>query len=171
VNPIEIIHQLDVWRQELRDKHQALLQRTLRLATDACNALVQIDDIRSDAAVLLHERVKSLYKYAPTVLNGRVLPEHIETLMEALASARIYYWIRFLKGASGDELETLICHRQKHWQISKSFSIVYHAIRAVCPNERPPDFVELTDESLAILRRGCLADFANLEVVAARYGA
>ncbi|HJU43861.1 MAG TPA: hypothetical protein VJ691_13630 [Vicinamibacterales bacterium] len=92
-----------------------MLDGTLKLAVESCHALVEIEDVKSDHAVLLHERVKSLY----------------QNVMVALASGRIYYWIRYLKGATSDELNLLISPQDENSWHAGAFALLIALINAL----------------------------------------
>ncbi len=173
VDPIAVLDRLNAWRLEWHAARESMVRTTLALALDSCHALINIEDIKSDSAVLLHERVKSLYQGVSGVLGGRLQPEDLEIVVDALASARMYYWIRFLNGRFGDELEMLIRRRSKTYgNLPSSLSAVYLAIKAVSPQSHPKDVPdEISDESNIMLREGCVADIARLELVVSRYGA
>jgi hypothetical protein len=171
MDPLAVLDRLNTWRRQWNDARESMVRTTLALALDSCRALISIEDIKSDSAVLLHERVKSLYQGASGVLSGRLQPEDLEIVIDALASARMYYWIRFLNGQAGDELEMLIRRRSKAYGgLPSSLGMVYLAIRAVVPQSHPADVPDLSEESLTTLKEGCLADVARLEVVVSRYG-
>lgn len=172
VDPVNVIKQLNEWRREWNEARDKRVHPTLRVALDACHALVALDEVRSDTGVLLHERVKSLYHGASSILGGRLQPEDLEVVIKALASARMYYWIRYLNGGSSDELEQLIRRRSgEYWDSPRSLGALYRAIKAVAPDAAVEDTSDVDARNLALLRDGCLADFARLELVVLRYGA
>jgi hypothetical protein len=172
VDPIDVLDKLNKWYREWQRTRDSLAQSTLKLALDSCHALVTIQDVRSDAAVLLHERVKSLYQLASSVLANRLQPEELETVIIALGSARMYYWIRYLNGATSDELEMLIRRKLKiYGSIPASLGAVQFLLQSLTPGEPLDSNDGVSAASLERLRHVCLADFAQLEVVVDRYNA
>lgn len=170
MDPLEVLDKLNTWRRDWQEARDSRVRNTLRLSRDACYALVEISDVRSDTAVLLHERVKSLYQGAASVLGARLQNEDLEIVMLALASARMYYWIRFLNGSTSDELESLIRRRLKiYGAIPSSLGAVEFAFNQLAPNAKWMDGSGVTTEALDVLRHRCLEDFAGLDAVVDRY--
>jgi hypothetical protein len=164
---IGILDRLNKWRSDWANAKAQARQDFLHLALDSCKALVQIEDVKSDEGVLLQERVRTLYRSASELLEGTLPPDELSVVVDALGSARIYYWIRFLRGRPGDEVEQLIRHRARiYGRLPSSLGIVDLALRAICGEFS--DGQDLTEEALLKLRDGCLADFAKLEMLAAR---
>ena len=169
MNILEVLDRLDSWRRTWQAAKEAAQRKVLRLAVDSCNALVEIEDVKSDAGILLQERVRTLYSSASELFRGTLQAEELEIVINALASARIYYWVRFLNGHASDEIEQLIRRRAHiYGRLPSSLSIVDLAIRAVC-DQFSDGHQDVTEDVLLTLRQGCLADFARLEALSVKY--
>src|SRR5207245_9424295 len=74
----------------------SVVKNGLRVDANSCRALVEVEDIQSDQATMLHEKVRLLYRDISTILRGRLELAEMDVVINALGSARIYYWIRIL---------------------------------------------------------------------------
>jgi hypothetical protein len=84
----------------------------------------------------------------------------------------MYYWLRFLNGSTSDELEQLIRRRSETYgSVPPSLSALERAIAAVVPASALAAGLLTDEQRFEIIREGCVADFARLELVVVRYGA
>src|SRR2546429_4474491 len=170
VDILKTIDQLHSWISEWEKAKSSVRKNVLRVAANSCRALVEVEDIQSDQATMLHEKVRLLYRDISTILRGRLELAEMDVVINALGSARIYYWIRILNRVPKDafkeewasEAWALVRRRGRLMgKLTPSLGIAYYAMVAVCPNESPKD--ELTENTLTRLRDGCLRDFAQLD--------
>jgi hypothetical protein len=118
MNVLDIITKLDDWRSRWEAAKESARRKILRLVMESCHALVEIEDIRSDAAILLQERVRTLYETVSTLLDGELDTSDINIVVKALGSPRIYYWIRVYSTTSEKErLTEGRDGRTKFWEL------------------------------------------------------
>jgi hypothetical protein len=171
---LDLFDKISSW---LRSAHRHRAESTdayLELIESACLALLRIEPGITDTSRLLQEKVRALYADAGVVLTPKLASPDVAVVMHALASARIYYWIRVLDldsdstFGSPEELRNLISRRSGR-PLSEGFASlrpVERALRAMCPEQAGAPVGD--EESLEHLRAACLRDFAALQALRAR---
>ncbi len=59
-----------------------------------CDGIVKVENVSGDEALLLHKELKLLYANVSTSLGGSLTEGQLALVMRAIASARMYYWLR-----------------------------------------------------------------------------
>ena len=166
---LKALAELDGWLIKWEAAKEGVRKDVLRITLESCRALTSIDDISSDKGILLQEKVRTLYRNVTSILDGRLKAEEIETVINALASARIYYWIRFYEMNQPVPIEEVYALIRRRGYINRGGSsrVVEEALCAMCPDEMR---ITTPDNPLEALRRACIRDFAELEVLASKHG-
>lgn len=172
VDIIELCDRVARWLESASRHRTQATAEYLDVIQLACEGLLDLPPGVTDQSRLLQERVRALYGDAALVLAPRLSSQDLRHVMNALGSARIYYWIRVLDvdGAEGigsrEELDRLIVRRGGPvGKATSSLSAVDRALLAMCPDE----WRSREDRwSLDGLRAACLRDFGMLHSLRAR---
>jgi hypothetical protein len=171
---LAILAKLDEWRNKRESAKEVVRRDVLKLALQSCHALVEIEDVGSDTGILLQKRVRELYRSVSTILDGRLGKDELKVIVDALGSARIFYWVKMtdLHRASADVTQLVNLLGERGVPISDpgtpSHAAVQAALADLCSDDKV--FGMSTPETLISLRRACLRDFAALEVLALKHG-
>ena len=119
-----------------------------------CIELVEIEDPRSDRAMLLHEQLKVIYEQASQRLPRSLIDREGWDLYRGLSSARIYFWLRVLGSTpAADQLQDLLSERRRALS-----SPSLDALLGMLPD--PVSDVDV--HSLSRIREQCLNDIARI---------
>lgn len=174
---IELYDRISDWLDSRRRHKAEATDSYLGIIEQACEQLVNLSPDITDGSRLLQERVRALYADAGMVLGARLESSDLALVMRALASARIFYWIRVLSVNYTDEfgsvaeLENLIARRGgPKGRGFESFDIVQRALLAMCPDSAEDVMAAYNRPELALenLRSACLKDFGELKALRAR---
>lgn len=94
------------WAMARRERRRSEVAWFLRETDSLCEGLVRSPDLSADETLLLHEKLKVLYDQASSVLGGQLREPDLGVVLKALASARMYYWVRVLDQLLGDRSGT-----------------------------------------------------------------
>ena len=167
---LEIFERVTAWLESSARHNSDSIDGYLVIIEEVCEQLIELKPGIDDESRLLQERVRALYADAHLVLYPRLSRDDMFVVLRALASARIFYWIRVLDLDSAihfgslEELRQLITVRGGPSGRSSSFTIVEHAIHAMCPDADPTD----DQEALTNLRSACIRDFGQLQALPRR---
>lgn len=109
-----------------------------------------------------HEVVKKLYASVARSVGDIVSSNDLAKILQALAAARVYYWVRRYKGNPGDELIEIINDRIKRILRDevRHNSNEYIIKKILALDTSNPTLVE---HEIELIYANCLADIAELE--------
>ena len=98
--------------EKFRTARRSTVNRYLLSVLEACNEVIVSPNPASASSKLAHETLKSFYERASSVIGSELPRDELTRLMNALASARIYAWVRILKECQPSEFLALFSSRE-----------------------------------------------------------
>ncbi len=150
-----------------KDKHKRATDY-LSSVVDTCKELVATEDVTTDAAILLHGKLKAFYDGAfrdfPDPTNESLgFSYGTFWLFNALSAARVYYWIRRWENEPDSRLKALQesnFREDLYW--STSPDTLGRRVREYL-DQSGEDGVQAHRKALAHIKRQCLESIAGLE--------
>lgn len=150
------------WIGKKGEKENELINSYINHIQKSCQELIELKDIKSDQAYILHEQLKIIYEMASSKLPSEFINDEKGLILyKALSSARIYYWIRFIESNDNDnELLLLLNDRNK---LPLSLDRLAYMLR----KEKNTKNGEMQAREIDILsiRKVCLAEIAQLSLL------
>ncbi len=139
------------WLLKRKGIKTAQIELYLKEIHKVCMDLIEIEDPKSDAALLLHERIKVIQKNCIEKLPKSLADKEGWNLYIGLSSARIYYWLKVFDTMTENELVQLITERKE-----LSFSLD-RLIKII-----PKQYDNIDSRLLEDIKRTCLSDIAKI---------
>lgn len=109
-----------------------------------------------------HEVVKKLYSSVASSIGDIVSSNDLAKVRQALAAARVYYWVRLYNGKPGEDIIDIINDRIKRIRRGevRHNSNEYIIKKILDLNSQKPSLIE---HEIDLIHSNCLADIAELE--------
>ena len=165
---MDIVDRVTQWLLLRREERRTKVREFLVLVEDLCQALVDLEDGRSERAKFLQQKARVFYGEASTVVGGKLSADDLETVVVALGNARMYCWIRYLDASDGLEVDdfrlefsSLIRRRSR-----SSGTLGHLLVNRLLASDRSSDS---RHEALEHARRVCLRGMARVPTIRARF--
>jgi len=125
-------------------------------------AVIDSDEINDKQIDYSHEMVKKLYASVSTNVGEIISSNDLSKIRQALAAARVFYWVRKYNGKPGEEIIDIIKDRIKriHRGEVRHNSNEYIIKKILDLNTKTPRLVE---HEIELIQANCFADIAELE--------
>ncbi|MEW6323074.1 MAG: hypothetical protein AB1635_18545 [Acidobacteriota bacterium] len=162
---VDLALDLFEWRQSESESRRGDVGAFLEKVHADCQALAAWSGTPDDESRLIQERLRAFYAVFSGLIGPDVPPTDREIVAHAIASARIYYWVRVLDGRSNEELDRLLLSRAgPRGAATTSLGVVERALAAVTGSP----YSVSAEQALDDLRQACLRDFAALDALRER---
>lgn len=124
--------------------------------------IIDADDMTDDSIDYSHEIVIELYHSISRSVGNLISHNDLSKIQQALAAARVFYWVRMYNGKPGEEIREIINERIRRINRGevRHHSNEYIIKRILYLDEKNPSLVE---QEIKSIRSNCLADIAQLE--------
>lgn len=124
--------------------------------------VIESDDINDSQVEYSHEVVKKLYSSVAESIGDIVSSNDLAKVRQALAAARVYYWVRLYQGKPGEDIIEIIKDRIKRIKRGevRHNSNEYIIKKILDLKSTSPRLVE---HEIELIHANCFADIAELE--------
>lgn len=124
--------------------------------------IIHSDDFTDNQATYSHEVVKKLYISVASSVGEIISSNDLAKIRQALAAARIYYWVRMYEGKPDEEIIELIQDRLKRIKRGevRHNSNEYVIKKILDLNTKTPKLIR---HEIELIHANCFADVAELE--------